>query len=327
MSGLQRTSKLHQHGFTIVELLIVVVVIAILAAVILVAYNGITDNAKAAALKTNLSQATTKLETYKIDNNAYPPDQATVASLLNLDPSTVLTYATNNSTSTPAYCLIAIKDSLQFSVSSVNNTPSTNGCIINLSDRPIPDTASQSDNIQWRLVGTYWPSDSTSTIETGGWNGYAYLRKTITTTNHPTSSGTVVVGSNPDGNVPSPSITPGATYALSFWFRSSVAGNYQLYFRFRDASGAVVGDGFGPSIAVSAGTWARLSMVTQAPQTAATMQVRTNGNPPDNIGDTFDSTALLVTQGSTLYNYADGNSPSWIWSGTPNISMSFGPAL
>jgi len=39
-----------QSGFTIVELLIVVVVIAILAAITIVAYNGIQNRAKSSAV-------------------------------------------------------------------------------------------------------------------------------------------------------------------------------------------------------------------------------------------------------------------------------------
>lgn len=49
------------NGFTIVELLIVVVVIAILAAITIVSYNGITTQANNAAVKTSLSSAAKKL--------------------------------------------------------------------------------------------------------------------------------------------------------------------------------------------------------------------------------------------------------------------------
>lgn len=54
------SQKIHQEtsrrGFTIVELLIVVVVIAILAAISLVAYNGITGQAKDATKASAVSQ-------------------------------------------------------------------------------------------------------------------------------------------------------------------------------------------------------------------------------------------------------------------------------
>lgn len=45
-----------QKGFTIVELLIVIVVIAILAAIVIVAYNGIQDRAREAKIEADLGQ-------------------------------------------------------------------------------------------------------------------------------------------------------------------------------------------------------------------------------------------------------------------------------
>ena len=59
-------------GFTIVELLIVVVVIAILAAISLVAYNGIQQRARDAQMLSDLTNAAKKFEIYAVDNGAYP---------------------------------------------------------------------------------------------------------------------------------------------------------------------------------------------------------------------------------------------------------------
>lgn len=59
-------------GFTIVELLIVVVVIAILAAITIVAYNGITAQAKESSLKSDLTTAAKKLNLAKVDDGSFP---------------------------------------------------------------------------------------------------------------------------------------------------------------------------------------------------------------------------------------------------------------
>ena len=45
-----------QKGFTIVELLIVIVVIAILATITIVAYNGVSQRAKESATQNAVSQ-------------------------------------------------------------------------------------------------------------------------------------------------------------------------------------------------------------------------------------------------------------------------------
>ncbi len=61
-------------GFTIVELLIVVVVIAILAAITIVAYTGIQDKAKASVLQADVSSAAKNMELAKTNSptETYP---------------------------------------------------------------------------------------------------------------------------------------------------------------------------------------------------------------------------------------------------------------
>lgn len=56
------------RGFTIVELLIVIVVIGILAAITIVAYTGITQNASKAALTADIKQLQTKAAVYRAQN-------------------------------------------------------------------------------------------------------------------------------------------------------------------------------------------------------------------------------------------------------------------
>lgn len=65
-----------QTGFTIVELLIVIVVIAILAAITIVAYNGIQNRTNDSAVQFDLNSIAKKLELYKVDNGTYPPNNA-----------------------------------------------------------------------------------------------------------------------------------------------------------------------------------------------------------------------------------------------------------
>ena len=62
------------RGFTIIELLIVIVIIGILVAITAVSYNGITKSAKESALKSELKQAKTSLELNKAKTGTYPPN-------------------------------------------------------------------------------------------------------------------------------------------------------------------------------------------------------------------------------------------------------------
>lgn len=71
--------KTKNSGFTIVELLIVIVVIAILAAITIVAYNGIQNSAKNSTAKETANQIRTKVEAYNAKVGNYPASGATGA--------------------------------------------------------------------------------------------------------------------------------------------------------------------------------------------------------------------------------------------------------
>lgn len=70
----------HKTGFTIVELLIVIVVIGILAAISIVSYNGIQNRTRLTAVHTDLSNAKKKLELYKSEYGRYPESNTELAS-------------------------------------------------------------------------------------------------------------------------------------------------------------------------------------------------------------------------------------------------------
>jgi prepilin-type N-terminal cleavage/methylation domain-containing protein len=59
-------------GFTIVELLIVIVVIAILATIVIVAYNGITNRANDSRRMSDLESISKTLEEQYVDTGSYP---------------------------------------------------------------------------------------------------------------------------------------------------------------------------------------------------------------------------------------------------------------
>lgn len=66
-------SKLkNNRGFTIVELLIVIVVIGILAALVIVTYNGIQQKARNTERKTDIKALQGHMEAYWADNAKYP---------------------------------------------------------------------------------------------------------------------------------------------------------------------------------------------------------------------------------------------------------------
>ena len=103
-----------KSGFTIVELLIVVVVIAILAAITIVAYNGIQARTTVAAIQSDLRGSMNKIEAYKVLNNTYPDntDSALTAVGLSISkglyPTTGGNYLYCGSNGTPNYVIIVL---------------------------------------------------------------------------------------------------------------------------------------------------------------------------------------------------------------------------
>ena len=66
------------NGFTIVELLIVIVVIGILAAIVIVAFNGVQDRARWTKLQGDLSAVNKAIQMSYAENGSYPTPAAAV---------------------------------------------------------------------------------------------------------------------------------------------------------------------------------------------------------------------------------------------------------
>lgn len=67
-----RLSPQKQNGFTIVELLIVIVVIGILAAITIVAFNGVQQRGRDAQRKSDINSIAKALEVYYLDKGYFP---------------------------------------------------------------------------------------------------------------------------------------------------------------------------------------------------------------------------------------------------------------
>jgi prepilin-type N-terminal cleavage/methylation domain-containing protein len=66
-----------ERGFTIVELLIVIVVIGILAAITIVAYNGVQSRARNSSAQSAAENMAKKIEAYNATTGAYPVNNTT----------------------------------------------------------------------------------------------------------------------------------------------------------------------------------------------------------------------------------------------------------
>jgi type IV pilus assembly protein PilA len=83
------TERQDEEGFTLIELMVVVLIIAILLAIAIPTFLGARSKAQDRAAQSNLRNALTAEKTYYVDNQAYTDN--TSSALTNIEPS--LTYA------------------------------------------------------------------------------------------------------------------------------------------------------------------------------------------------------------------------------------------
>ena len=314
----------HQTGFTIVELVIVIVVIGILAAITIITYNGITSRAIVATVSSDLKSAAKQLVIDQINSSAYPATISAANNGLGLKPSpgTTYQYTVDNSSNPQTFCITATNGTTSYFISSVNNVPTSGACsgqitggipsITNLAINP----SAGSDMSNW----FNWPGSGVvaqSRQTTGGFSGSSFVRLTWTTATT-SATGGLITSASP--------VTPGSTYTSSMYYRANSTRPLQIEIKYIDsASNVLLYTGYVGATATT--NWQRLSHTSTAPPNSVGMfiSIISGGAPNFAIGDYIDGDAVMVTLGSTLYNYADGNSSNWLWNGAVNNSSSSGP--
>ena len=145
------------QGFTIVELLIVIVVIGILAAVTIVAFAGITRQSESASLKSELQSAGKKIENYKTSNNAYP------TSLLVAGVTTKDIIGYTYSTGVSTYCLQAIPTKAGAASYHITNEGTVRDGICPVP--PFATTMQELTSVQCQSLTTFTGSNASAVID------------------------------------------------------------------------------------------------------------------------------------------------------------------
>lgn len=313
------------NGFTIVELLIVIVVIAILAAISIVAFNGVQERSRASAVSSALAQTNKKIALYVADNGSYPSDLATVD--ITNTASVTYQYSVNNTATPATYCVTATNGPTSYKSSSTNTTPTKGGCaghgqggVAAITNYAVNPNAAGTSTGGFGSAGSSPIATTTTIASDRSHSGTTSLKKVVTGA----SGYTAVMANTPSGN--RLRVNAGEKVQWSFWIYSTTAGTPTIYWQgSRVSDGTYIGGSSGtPS--VPANTWTKVTG-THTPTVDVYVTNAGMYNFTVVSGDTLWFDEFMVTKGDALPNYADGDSTDWAWNGAENNSTSTGPPL
>lgn len=317
-------------GFTIVELLIVIVVIGILAAITIVAFNGVQKKAQVAAVQSATEQVSKKLAIYQATNSSYPA-QLSDAGIMD-SSGTTFQYSVDNGATPATYCVTATTGSTSYYINNTDHTsPTSGGCpgdgvggvaaITNLITNP--SAGSAPGTMQTGLSGG---TGTTVAVVSGlpftGGNGFKIT---------PNGSNDSQLNFGDNGSSFRLGLQAGHTYTVSgYIYLSATQTSTNLRPTRTRGISVYVTQGypteFDSSEAPNTVGLHRVSLTFTIPSAATNGFIRFY-NGSDLSSDVVYWSNLMLTEGSTLYNFADGSSSNWKWNGTANASTSTGSPL
>ncbi len=292
-------AKQKQAGFTIVELLIVVVVIAILAAITIVSYNGITNRTKDSRLQGEVASISKKLEAYKFQtstNETYPLDLSTAG--INV-PSERISYQYDPSNN---YCLNGKDQPSSFSATSRSGGVKPGACAINMAPNP---------SIEVNLSG-YARNNGGSTVDRSTARAYIGSGSLLVT-------GTGVSSGYNGANF-GIQLEANKTYTLSAWVYINSAYGAGVAAT-TNCLGTPVKQG---NMVSAVGVWTRTSVsFTPTSSGAGCFYIISSSAALATTGS-FHIDGVMVTETTEPVTYGDGSVDGWSWNGAENASTSMG---
>jgi len=315
------------RGFTIVELIVVIVVIGILAAISIVTYGSVQEAARDKSVLSDIDHVASGVTLYAIKNQGiygsavvwYSPSGTNDD--INFTPSSgdIIDVVAN----TTDYCIrgynpdsatyktiatAATKQSGAGACASLSVSRLARGDITNIIVNPSVEASVILPN-----TGYYGPP---AVIDA---STAAYGTKSI----HATTNSTV----NPQGMIwQGPSALPDTKYACALSLKGTPGAVVVVAGRAAKSDGSYLGEGYGGTNLTLSAAWQRVSINFTSPSNTGIIYIQSRLLSAQSGIDIWSDGAMCAA-GSSSYNYGDGSSPGWIWNGSANNSSSIGPAL
>lgn len=322
---MKRPTSLFKSGFTIIELIIVIVIIGILATIVLVAYNGVQASARDKGVLSDLD-ALDGIETdYGLKNSvggfawysgngfndsiSFTPSSGNIIDVVVNSTDYCIRGYNPNSATYKTLATAAIKESTPGICTTLTPSLAAQGYITNLATNPSFEAAT--------IGGDYSSYNSAPlAIVT---SGCYHLTQCVSVDT--SAGGYRGIICQPGANQPA-----GGTYVYSAYVKGPVGQSVTISARPTDTAGDYIGEGAGAQSYALSSSWQRVS--TQP------VTLPSNGDRPgfEIISTTSNTTpfevdAVMITLGTTLYTYADGSSTGWVWNGVANTATSTGLPL
>ncbi len=333
-------------GFTIVELLIVIVVIAILAAITIVAYNGIQDRARSSAAAASSSQAAKKIKVWQVDNEATTPTCAQFYNLITNTSASACSFDFKDTNyqytagTNGAFCVTTTVVNKSYKVSE-STTPTSGGCsghgvggiapITNIVYNPGLVTSLSG-------YGSWSGGDGVvaTTRQAAGWTTRGYAARATWTTSNTTTLQGLIYWQVPNGTG-STSFQQNTQYTATWKINCSksqrlmpAVGNVQALGGLNGSATVTTNASSGAQvIAANTPTTQWVTFTTDANAVAAIVYSSvTAGTGASNwsAGDYFEIGDMTIVKGSSPISYRDGDSTDWVWNGAANNATSTGPS-
>lgn len=290
------------HGFTIVELLIVIAIIGILTTIVAVSYNGVQNNAIGVSLQSDLSNASDflRIDQARSSTGSFPDTLALANGGKGIPFSSGTSYPTyvrNNSTLPHTFCLTATKSGQNYFITQ-EGTPMPGVCPILYLDAGI---------------ATSYPGNGTTWFDlSGNGDNGTFVGSGITYSN---SNGGVLSFPGVTTRVETNQPTYGNTMTWTAWINCTQSmgshnmfmGRHLPYFSYRSGNSITFSNsisGTQRSITTASNlalmTWYYTAFTTEYNGTNTTMRVYINGSQ-------VASGAYAGTQDNLAYKFAIGD--------------------